>query len=142
MELTTEATLAQPRQGKIARFFILILFLTLLAHFYRTDVNMGSDLWVHLMLNLNLSHSMSFDEVNRAFCSNTARNKIVPNGTDLILGTFDEKIFLSRCGPPPPPTITTLAVLVITTTAATLTASRALGNISEFFDSTVFYTDV
>ena len=68
--------------------------------------------------------------------------KILPNRTDLILGTFDEKVFLSRCGPPPPPTITTLAVLVITTTAATLMASRALGNISGFFDPTVCCTDV
>ena len=51
MELTMEATLAQPRQGKIARFFILILFLNLGALSYRTEVKMGSDLQVHLSVH-------------------------------------------------------------------------------------------
>ena len=38
MEPTMEATLAQPRQGKSARFFYPP---TLKAHFYRTEVNMN-----------------------------------------------------------------------------------------------------
>ena len=104
MEPTTTARLAQPLQGKLARFFILFQFSE------------------PIFIVLRLTWALIYGSLS---CWHHPYVTIV----DLILGTFDETIFLPRCGPPPPHTVTPLAVLVITTTAATLTASRALGNL-------------